>query len=230
MKRLFFALMALTLVVPAANSEEVPKLDSAVEKFSYFMGYRLARDMAQQGITKVDAQAMVAGIKRALAGESFPLEREELSQAMAEYRAMTQAERTQEGDMNAEAGRKFLADNANRDGVQSLDGGVQYKVERDGAGAKPTQSDTVRVHYSGKLLDGTEFDSSYARGEPTDLGLANVIPGWRTALMAMPVGAKWTIWIPAEQAYGANGAGAQIGPNQTLQFDIELLEIVSASQ
>ena len=230
MKRFLTALLALTFLCTTAWAEDAPKLETTVQKFSYMMGYRLARDMAQQGIRDVDADALAAGIKGALTGEKFALERDELQKVMTEYQAMMQKSRTQEEAANAEAGRQFLAENAKRDDVQSLDGGVQYKVEREGSGAKPTATDTVRVHYSGTLLDGTEFDSSYQRGQPTDLGLGNVIPGWRTALMAMTVGSKWTIWIPSEQAYGARGAGAQIGPNQTLRFDIELLEIVVEAQ
>ena len=226
MKRFSTALVALTALSMTAWAEDAPKLETTVQKFSYMMGYRLARDMAQQGIRNLDADALTAGIKGALSGKEFALERDEIQKVMAEYQAMMQKSRTQEETANAEAGRQFLAENATRDGVQSLDGGVQYKVEREGNGAKPVATDTVRVHYSGTLLDGTEFDSSYERGQPTDLGLGNVIPGWRTALMAMPVGSKWTICIPSEQAYGARGAGARIGPNQTLRFDIELLEVL----
>jgi FKBP-type peptidyl-prolyl cis-trans isomerase len=116
--------------------------------------------------------------------------------------------------------------NGAKQGVESLESGVQYKVISAGDGEMPVAGDKVRVHYTGTLLDGTEFDSSRKRGEPTDLALGDVIPGWQQALTRMPVGARWMVWIPPDQAYGTRGAGSVIGPNETLVFDIELVAIV----
>ena len=125
-----------------------------------------------------------------------------------------------QGDTNI----RYLKENSVREGVVVLDSGLQYRIVKPGAGGSPTETDTVVVHYRGRLLNGSEFDSSYVRGQPAELGVGQVIPGWQQALQLMPVGSTWEIWIPAALAYGAQGAGS-IGPNETLHFDIELLEI-----
>lgn len=127
---------------------------------------------------------------------------------------------------NAEKGKKFLAENAKKSGVDTLSDGIQYKVIKKGDGATPTETDVVKVHYKGTLIDGTEFDSSIKRGEPAEFQLNRVIPGWTKALKQMPVGSKWEIFIPADQAYGPRGGGP-IGPNETLIFEVELLDIVT---
>ena len=127
---------------------------------------------------------------------------------------------------NLEKGRKFLADNLKRSGVDTLTDGIQYEIIKAGTGAKPAVTDVVKVHYRGTLIDGTEFDSSYARNEPAEFPLNRVIPGWTKSLSMMPVGSKWKIYIPSEQAYGQRGGGS-IGPNETLIFEVELLDIVT---
>ncbi len=127
---------------------------------------------------------------------------------------------------NLEKGKKFLAENAKKAGVDTLSDGIQYKVIKKGDGPKPSETDVVKVNYKGTLLDGTEFDSSYKRGEPAEFPLNRVIPGWTKSLKEMPVGSKWEIFIPADQAYGPRGGGP-IGPNETLIFEVELLEIVN---
>jgi len=134
--------------------------------------------------------------------------------------AMKQAE------ANLEKGQKFLAENAKKEGVKELVNGIQYKVIKEGNGAKPAETDVVKVHYKGTLIDGTEFDSSIKRGEPAEFPLNRVISGWTKSLKEMPVGSKWEIYIPADQAYGQRGSGP-IGPNETLIFEVELLDIVT---
>jgi FKBP-type peptidyl-prolyl cis-trans isomerase len=129
------------------------------------------------------------------------------------------------GQKNLAAGQAFLAANAKQQGVTMLPSGLQYRVQKNGAGPRPKPTDTVVVHYRGTLIDGKEFDSSYSRGEPTPLRLDSVIKGWQEAVTLMPVGSKWTIYVPPSLGYGERGAGADIGPNATLVFDIELLEI-----
>lgn len=230
MKRMLAGAVALTLFSASAGAQEAPKLDTVAEKFSYAMGYRMARDMIRQGLTDLDASALAAGVSDSMQGKDFPFSQEELTEIMTVFRTKLQERQASMATANAEAGKKFLSENASAEGVQTLPAGVQYKVHTEGSGAMPAATDSVRVHYSGKLLNGTEFDSSYKRGEPTELNLKNVIPGWREALMAMPAGSKWTIWIPAEQAYGPGGAGGMIGPNSTLSFDIELIEVVEKKQ
>ena len=123
-------------------------------------------------------------------------------------------------------GEKFLAENKTKEGVVTTESGLQYKVLTEGSGAKPTEADRVKVHYTGKLLDGTVFDSSVQRGEPATFGVTQVIRGWQEVLQLMPAGSKYQVWIPSELAYGASGAGQMIKPHATLEFEVELLEII----
>ena len=129
------------------------------------------------------------------------------------------------GAKNAAAGQKFLADNKTKEGVKTTASGLQYKVMKEGSGATPKTTDTVTVNYRGTLIDGTEFDSSYKRNEPISFPVTGVIPGWTEALQLMKVGSKYQVFIPANLAYGAQGAGQVIGPNSTLIFDVELLGV-----
>lgn len=140
-------------------------------------------------------------------------------------KARQEAERTAAGEKNKTEGAAFLAANRQAKGVFTTPSGLQYMVLRQGAGLRPKPADHVRVNYEGRLLDGTVFDSSYANGQPVEFGLDQVIRGWTEGLQLMPVGAKYRFWIPSELGYGANGAGASIGPNSTLVFDVELLGI-----
>ena len=125
-----------------------------------------------------------------------------------------------------QAGEAFLAENATKEGIQTTDSGLQYRIVEEGSGPTPTISDTVRCHYAGTLIDGTEFDSSYKRGQPAEFPVSGVIAGWTEALQMMPAGSKWEVFLPSEIAYGSRGAGGAIGPNETLVFTIELLDIV----
>jgi len=220
------ALVAVTPLAAPAQETAAPALESNLQKFSYAMGYRLARDMIQQGVSTVDAAALAAGVDEAMKGEGFRFSPEEMRTVMQAYREEVLAERATMADNNKQAGDAFMQGNAGQEGVKSLDTGVQYKVLAAGAGDTPADGAKVRVHYTGTLLDGTEFDSSRKRGEPTELSLGDVIPGWQQTLTRMPVGARWMVWIPPEHAYGMRGAGNVIGPNETLVFDIELIGIV----
>jgi FKBP-type peptidyl-prolyl cis-trans isomerase FklB len=136
-----------------------------------------------------------------------------------------QAKRQQAAGANAEAGEAFLNENKTKEGVKTTESGLQYKVITEGTGATPTETDTVVTHYTGTLINGEVFDSSYKRNNPATFPVNGVIPGWTEALQMMKVGSKWKLFIPSELAYGEQGAGANIGPNEVLIFDIELLEI-----
>lgn len=136
--------------------------------------------------------------------------------------AFTQTAHAQAG---REKGEAFLAENAKKDGVKSLPSGLQYKVIKEGAGKQPEKTDTVSVHYKGTLIDGTEFDSSYKRGEPAEFGVTQVIKGWTEALQLMKEGAKWQVFIPWQLAYGERGRGGLIGPHEALVFEVELLKV-----
>ncbi len=165
----------------------------------------------------------------AFSGNEPLLTQEEIdaeTQAYQETQAKEQeAQMGQMAEQNASDGAAFLAENAKAEGVVVLDSGLQYKVVTEGTGPRPAATDTVEVHYRGTLIDGTEFDSSYARGSTISFGVKQVIAGWTEALQLMPSGSKWQLFIPSDLAYGAGGAGGDIGPNATLIFDVELIQI-----
>ena len=219
------AALLLAVQVPAHAQGSKP-LTTNAEKFSYGIGLQIGQQLKRQGLSDIDTQAIAMAIEDVLKGKDLRVSMEEMQVAATAYQNEKNAEKLAEATKNKAAGEKFLKENSTREGVVVLDSGLQYRVVEKGTGKSPKQTDTVMVHYRGRLLDGTEFDSSYNRGQPTELGVAQVIPGWQEALQLMPVGSKWEVWIPASLAYGAQGAGT-IGPNQTLHFDIELLEIKS---
>ena len=212
---------------PSAGADEV-KLESSLERLSYMLGYRIGFGLHGQGMREIDPAVLAAAIEDALHQRDPRLTAEEMQAAEAEYRAGLGAAQDREAEANLAAGQAFLASNAGNEGVVELADGLQYRILRAGEGPKPAADDEVVVHYRGRLLDGTEFDSSYRRGEPAEFMVGGVIPGWQMALRAMPKGSRWEVWIPAALAYGERGAGGAIGPNQTLHFEIELIEVKPA--
>lgn len=219
---LLTALM-VAVQVPVHAQDSKP-LTTNAEKFSYGIGLQIAQQLQKQQLSGVDPRAIAMAIEDVLKGRELRVTMEEMQVAAVAYQNELKAEKLAAGDMNKAAGEKFLEENSTREGVVVLDSGVQYRIIESGNGGSPTETDSVVVHYRGRLLDGSEFDSSYSRGQPAELGVGQVIPGWQQALQLMPVGSKWEVWIPASLAYGAQGAGS-IGPNETLHFDIELIEI-----
>lgn len=218
---------ALLLVVQVpVHAQDSKPLKSNAEKFSYGIGLQIGQQLKRQGLAGVDSEAIAMAIEDVLKGNDLRVSMEEMQVAATAYQNELKAEKIAAGEENKVTGEQFLEENSTREGVVVLDSGLQYRIVKPGAGEPPTETDTVKVHYRGRLLDGTEFDSSYSRGQPAELGIGQVIPGWQEALQLMPVGAKWEVWIPAPLAYGVQGAGS-IGPNETLHFDIELLEIKS---
>jgi FKBP-type peptidyl-prolyl cis-trans isomerase len=218
------ALAATLLIAGAANAAE---LETEAQKLGYVFGMEIGGQLKQGG-AEVDIDALVDGLRAAYSGADLVLTPEQATAIRNEYIAKRRAEAEQAqktlAASNAAAGDKFLLENAGREGVEVTDSGLQYEVLRMGDGAKPSATDTVTVHYRGTLLDGTEFDSSYARGQEATFGLNQVIAGWTEGLQLMPVGSKFKFYIPADLAYGANGPPA-IGPNATLIFEVELLGI-----
>lgn len=172
-------------------------------------------------------KAVVAGMNMAIQKKEMGVEQMEMNMYINGYLQELAKKIAEE---NLEKGKKFMEENLTKNGVDTLSDGIQYKVITEGNGPKPSATDKVKVHYRGTLVDGTEFDSSIKRGEPAEFGLNQVIPGWSKAIQAMPVGSKWEIYLPAEQAYGPRGAGAAIGPNETLIFEVELLDIVKPEE
>lgn len=225
MKAAKHAALVLALVSAATLADESTQLESNVQKFSYAVGLQLGDNLKNQGILDLDVDAVAQGIRDYLEGADLKLSPDEIQQAVATYQQEMMEERLALATKNREAGESFLDKNGKRDGVVELESGVQYEVVEKGTGENPTETDVVVVHYRGLLLDGSEFDSSFSRGEPTELEVAQVIPGWQQTLQLMQVGAKWKVWIPSDLAYGLRGAGNKIGPNEMLYFDIELLKI-----
>jgi FKBP-type peptidyl-prolyl cis-trans isomerase FklB len=193
------------------------------EKFSYALGMSVASNLIKAGVKKIDSNSFTVGINDTLEGEMPKLLPEEANKILEEF-----ISKASEGDSkkNYEEGLAFLSENSSKDGVIELNSGLQYSVINTGDGELATETDTVRCHYHGTLIDGTVFDSSVERGQPAKFPVNGVIPGWVEALQLMPVGSKWRLFIPSELAYGKQGAGGAIGPNTTLIFDVELLEIV----
>ncbi len=194
------------------------------EKLSYTMGQQIGAGIKQDKLD-VDTDTLVLGLSHQLNGEESLLSGEEMRAVIEDFQKQMQAQASGVQQKNAEIGAKFLADNAGNEGVQVLSSGMQYIVLAEGDGEKPAATDTVNVHYEGSLINGTVFDSSIKRGEPATFPVNGVIQGWQEALQLMNVGSKWKVFIPSNLAYGENGAGGSIGPNETLIFEMELLAI-----
>ena len=203
------------------------ELDTDEKKLGYIIGMDIGKSLREQG-TEVDLDSLITAIRATYNGEELAMTTEEAGQVRKEYiekrQAEQQAEAAAAGQDNLVEGQKFLAENATKEGVQTTASGLQYKVETMGTGPKPAATDTVKVHYRGTLLDGTEFDSSYARNEPISFALNRVIAGWTEGVQLMPVGSKFTFYIAPDLAYG-EGGGGPIPPNSTVVFDVELLDI-----
>jgi len=212
----------------AGTVEAVVALETTPQRLSYGIAYGLGARMLQDSVP-IDMDAFTAGMRDALGGVEPRLTEEEISAEMQAYQekavAEQQAAQAAVGEANLAAASVFLAENAAKEGVVVTESGLQYEVLEAGDGALPTAEDTVEVHYRGTLMDGTEFDSSYSRNQTASFGVTQVISGWVEALQLMPVGSKWKLVIPSDLAYGAGGAGAIIGPNATLVFEVELISI-----
>ncbi len=198
------------------------------QRMGYALGTNVGRTFKQQNFP-VDIDSVIAGMRDAFTGGTLKMDdakiAETLQKLQTTLQANAQAAQETATKKNADDGTAFFAKNGTAEGVVTTKTGLQYKVVTAGDGKKPTAEDTVKVHYRGTLLDGTEFDSSYARGEPVTFPVNAVIPGWTEALQLMPVGSKWQVFIPSDLGYGAGGAGDKIGPNAALIFDVELLSI-----
>ena len=208
------------------------KIDSDKQvKFGYALGSDVGRNLKRQSFD-FDVNAFVAGFKAAFTGSESKMTEEEIGTALQEFQTemitKMMEERQKKAGENKAAGEKFLAENKMKAGVKTTESGLQYIVEKEGEGESPAAEDTVEVHYLGTLLDGTEFDSSYKRGEPAKFPLNRVIKGWTEGVQLMKKGAKYKFFIPSELAYGEVGAGEVIGPNSTLIFEVELLSIEKA--
>jgi len=213
----------------ASTAVASTKLDTDKDKVSYMVGMDVGRSL-EQIKDELDLKVFMAAIEAVLQGKPTAMTEEQALEVrqsfMQKLQARQAAEQQEAAARNLAEGQAFLADNQKKKGVKTTASGLQYQVITEGKGAKPSLTDTVRVHYVGTLLDGTKFDSSIDRGQPAQFALGGVIPGWTEALQLMPEGSKYTLWIPADLAYGDRGTPGPIGPNSTLKFEVELLEIV----
>lgn len=217
-------LVAATLTAGVAASE----LETPEDRLSYTVGMDIGQSLAEQDLG-LDLDILIEALRAAYLGEETRLTQEE---ALAERDAFMQRrqremeqQRGQQADINREAGQAFLAENRDREGVVETASGLQYRVLEEGSGASPAATDRVTVHYRGTLIDGTTFDSSYDRGQPATFALNQVIPGWTEGVQLMSEGAKYEFFIPSELAYGEQGRPGPIGPNSTLIFEVELIEV-----
>jgi len=199
-------------------------LETEKQKLSYTMGQQIGGGI-QQDKLDVETESLVLGLTHSLNGDASLLSPAEMQAVIEAFQKEMQEKANEVKDGNADKGIQFLKDNLSTEGVQVLESGLQYIVINQGDGEKPKATDTVDVHYEGTLINGTVFDSSIKRGEPATFPVNGVIPGWQEALQLMEVGTKWKVFIPSTLAYGEQGAGGAIGPNETLIFEMELLEI-----
>jgi len=224
MKKVIVTFLCLLPCLPVSAAD--PATLNVSERYSYAMGVRLGQLLQAQGIARLDSGAFAAAIDDVLVGRPLRLSEGEMQAAIVEQQRMFAAQRDQRAQANLKAGQDFLARNAGSADIVVLPSGLQYRVLETGSGAQPRSSESVRVHYHGTLLDGSVFDSSVERGEPAEFALSGVIPGFREAISAMHVGDRWQVFVPSALAYGEQGAGTDIGPNETLTFEIQLLDII----
>lgn len=212
----------------AGQAQAALALNTPKDKLSYSIGMNIGKSLKKDDVD-VDPAILLRGIKDVLGGGNLLMNDQEaqsiLTNLQTDLRKKQEQEIQQVAETNKKEGDAFLAANKVKDGVVALPSGLQYKILQEGTGPKPTAADTVTVNYRGTLINGTEFDSSFKRGQPASFPVGGIIKGWTEALLLMPVGSKWQLFIPADLAYGSRQAGPTIGPNSTLVFEVELLSI-----
>jgi FKBP-type peptidyl-prolyl cis-trans isomerase len=228
MKRIWVAVLGLGLFVSTVGAQDQPVLKTQKDKLSYAIGLEMGKGVKDEGLD-VDPTVLAMGIKDAISGGKSLLSDEDFRTIIADVQEEMKQKQMQAMEEaaaeNKKEGEAFLAANTKKEGVVTLPSGLQYKIITAGQGRKPAETDTVLCNYKGTFLDGTEFDSSTKAGKPVPFDLKGIIPGFKEALLLMPIGSKWQIFIPSNLAYGERGAGNVIGPNSTLIFEIELVSI-----
>ena len=225
MKQHLAAVALVSLVLAGCDSQTSAELNTPAQKASYGIGLNMGKSLAQEGMDDLDSQAVAQGIEDAIGKKEQKLKDDELVEAFAFLQKRAEERMAALNDEAAKAGKKFLEDNAKREGVKTTASGLQYEIVTKAEGAQPKATDVVSVHYEGRLTDGKVFDSSIQRGSPIDLPVSGVIPGWVEALQLMHVGEKVKLYIPSELAYGAQSPSPAIPANSVLVFDLELLSI-----
>ncbi|MGD9929020.1 MAG: FKBP-type peptidyl-prolyl cis-trans isomerase [Mangrovibacterium sp.] len=228
-KPVFFAIAALVVLAACQpKGSKTVTLNSENDSASYALGVLIGQNNKQNldaspGAEDLDMNILINAFEKQVKGEESQMDAEEARTVIQKF---FEAVSAKEATKNAEEGTAFLAANKGKSGVTTTESGLQYEILNEGNGAMPVDGQSVKCHYHGTLIDGTVFDSSVERGEPATFNVNQVIPGWTEALKLMPVGSKWKLYLPSELAYGERGAGQDIGPNTTLIFEVELLEIV----
>ena len=218
--------LLLTLSLAVASFGAFAAMETQKEKYSYALGMNIANILEQKGLKNVELPLFLQAMEDVLIGKGGQLSDDEFDYVMKAQEALEAEEKKRKKGINVAEGEAFLKENQAKPGVQTLESGLQYLVEKDGDGDSPVAGKRVKVHYHGTLPDGTVFDSSVERGKPATFSVTGVIKGFSEALMLMKPGAKWRVFIPSELGYGTRGAGAKIGPNQVLIFDLELIEVL----
>ena len=229
MKQPFFVatIFAALLGSTFAQDQSTAQLKDSKEKASYAIGLNIGRNFKKQNVD-LNTDALMLGLKDALSGKKPALSETEERDAMNNLQKEAMEKQKVMADKNAAEGKKFLEDNKKKEGVKATASGLQYKVLKEGNGPQPKAVDTVTVDYKGTLIDGTEFDSSYKRGQPATFPLNGVIKGWTEGLQLMKTGGKYQFFIPADLAYGQRQMGPDIPPNSTLIFEVELKSVQAA--
>jgi FKBP-type peptidyl-prolyl cis-trans isomerase len=224
------ALMITGALLCLSQSSHALELSTQKQKYSYTIGTQIGQMLNSQNMTDIDVEALSAAISDYIEKKKPQLSEADMNEALKLQFEKVKAEKEKLGKENLAKGKEFQEKNAKKSGVTVTDSGLQYEVLTPGSGESPKADDKVEVHYKGTLLDGTEFDSSYARGKPVSFSLNGVVPGFKEAVTLMKPGAKWRVVMPPEIAYGEKGAGGKIGPNETLIFEIEYLGLAKQPQ
>jgi len=225
--RLLIVTLAVLSLASLSFGQDKAQLKDLKDKVSYGVGLSVGSNFKKQG-QELNPDALLAGVKDALSGKTPALTENELKDTMEAWSKQMEDKQKVAGEKNAADATKFLAENKKKDGVKTTASGLQYKVMKEGTGAQPKETDTVTVNYRGTLINGTEFDSSYKRGQPATFPVNGVIKGWTEALQLMKPGSKYQLFIPADLAYGPRAVGPDITPNSALIFEVELLEVKPA--
>jgi FKBP-type peptidyl-prolyl cis-trans isomerase FklB len=224
----FIIVIAVLSLASIGFGEDKPQLKDLKDKVSYGVGLNVGTNFKKQG-QDLNPDALLAGLKDGMSGKQPAMSETEMQQTMEAWSKQMEEKQKAAGEKNIAEGAKYLADNKSKSGVKTTASGLQYKVMKEGTGAQPKESDTVKVNYRGTLINGTEFDSSYKRNEPAEFQVNGVIKGWTEGIQLMKQGAKYQFFIPADLAYGAQQRGPYITPNSTLIFEVELLEVKPAA-
>ena len=223
MKHSILIISASLLALPLFGQEKSPQLKDQKDKVSYSIGMNIGANLSRQKVD-INPDLLAAGIKDTIAGKP-QLTQDQVKDIMQQFEKDMEQKQKESGEKNKAEGAKFLEDNKKKPGVKTTASGLQYKAEKEGTGPQPKATDMVTVNYRGTLIDGTEFDSSYKRGQPATFPLNGVIKGWTEGLQLMKAGSKYQFFVPSNLAYGERAVGPDIAPNATLIFEVELLEV-----